>query len=662
MSRRRFPRSLVALGVVVGLVVVAAVLFRWDWLIPVVEARASAALGRPVTLQHLHVQLGRTTRVIADDVAVANPDGFPDGSKFATLDHLTIDADVMAYIHDRTIKLTRIALDHPVVEVATDKAGDPNYKFASSSAPDAKPDASPGPQIGDVVIDDGHAHVDIPKLRADFRMDVATREPAGHDAQIVVDAKGTYAGQPVTGKLVGGALLSLRDASHPYPIDLHAANGATHVALVGTVQNPLNFAGADLKLDFAGPDMAQLLPLTGVPLPETPPFHITGNLDYADKRVRFTKFAGTVGKSDLNGDITVDPGAQRPDVTMDLVSHRVDLNDLGGLIGTTPGDRDTKGQSAVQQREHAQDAASSKLLPDAPINLPKLNAADIHAKYRGEKIEGRSVPFDSIALDIDVVDGAVRVHPADLTVGKGTIAANLALDPKGQTVAAKGDVDFRRLDVSRLMAPTGFQGAGLIGGKAEFAGTGRSMAQMLGGGSGDLKLFMQGGDLSALLVSLSGLQFGNALANALGVPSKTEMRCMVIDLPLQKGVVSTRTMLIDTDQSNIEGSGTVDLRSEQIDYQLKTTPKHFSIGSLPAPIDVRGPLKSPSILPDPAPVAARGGAAGALGILLTPLGALIPTIQLGLGEDSDCAKLISQTANSGGNKVTATQLRTHTGH
>jgi uncharacterized protein involved in outer membrane biogenesis len=660
MSRGKVSRPVVAIGIVGAMLVLAVVLFQWDWLIPVVESRASAALGRPVTLSHLHVHLGRVTRVVADDVAIADPAGFPDGSKFATADHLTIDADVMAYIRDRVIKLPRIELAHPVVEVATDKSGQPNYAFPALSGGGSSSDSKPA-QIGDLRIDDGHAHVDIPKLRADFGMDVSTREEPGRDAQLVVDAKGTYAGQPVTGKVIGGALLSLRDATHSYPVDLHAANGQTRISLVGTVQNPLNFAGADLKLDFAGPDMAQLLPLTGVPFPETPPFHVTGNLDYVDKRIRFTKFAGVVGKSDLNGDISVDPGNQRPDVVMDLVSHRVDLNDLGGLIGATPGDRDTKGQSATQQREHAHDAASSKLLPDTPINLPKLNAADIHAKYRGERIEGRSVPFDSIAFDIDVVDGAVRVHPASLAVGKGSIAANIALDPKEQGVRAKGDVDFRRLDVSRLMAPTGFQGAGLIGGKAEFDGAGRSVAQLLGEGNGDVKLFMQGGDLSAILVSLSGLQFGNALANALGVPSKTQMRCMVIDLPLQHGVLSTRTMLIDTDQSNINGSGTVNLKTEVLDYQLKTTPKHFSIGSLPAPIDIRGELKDPSILPDPATVAARGGAAVALGVLLTPLGALIPTIQLGLGEDSDCAKLISQTAAEGRNPVTASQIKSRTG-
>jgi AsmA family protein len=48
-------------------------------------------------------------------------------------------------------------------------------------------------------------------------------------------------------------LLSLRDATMPYPVDLQVANGPTHVKLVGTVQDPLKFAGTDLKLSWLAP-------------------------------------------------------------------------------------------------------------------------------------------------------------------------------------------------------------------------------------------------------------------------------------------------------------------------------------------------------------------------------------------------------------------------
>ena len=163
---------------------------------------------------------------------------------------------------------------------------------------------------------------------------------------------------------------------------------------------------------------------------------------------------------------------------------------------------------------------------------------------------------------------------------------------------------------------------------------------MLGRGDGELKLFMSGGDLSALLVDLAGLDFGNGIESALGIPSRAQLRCLVTDFSLTKGLLDTRTFIFDTTEANIVGSGKINLASEQIDYKLSTEPKHFNIGSLPAPILVRGPLKSPSIAPDAKVLAARGGAAVVLGVLLTPLAALLPTIQLGLGQDHNCQDLM----------------------
>jgi hypothetical protein len=42
---------------------------------------------------------------------------------------------------------------------------------------------------------------------------------------------------------------------------------------------------------------------------------------------------------------------------------------------------------------------------------------------------------------------------------------------------------------------------------------------------------MSGGDLSAVLVDLSGLHFGKALLSALGMPDKTRVQCFVGDRP-----------------------------------------------------------------------------------------------------------------------------------
>ncbi len=638
----QIPRKRILIPAVLVVVVALVVVFwNWDWFIPLAEGRASAALGRPVKITHLHVQLARQPIVEADGITVENPADFPAGPPFATIDKLRAQLDAGAYLHGRNIVIPWIEVDRPVVEVRAETDGAKNnYTFKT-----AAPSAAPGPQIGDLRIADGHVHVLLPKTRADFEADIATREAAGgQPSQIVVGAKGTYASQPITGQLIGGALLSLRDPAHPYPVDLKLANGPTKVSLVGTLQDPLAFTGADLKLNLSGPDMSLLFPLTGVPIPETPAYSIVGQLDYANRKIRFTHFAGKVGSSDIEGDVEIDPGADREKITANLSSRLVDLADLGGFIGTVPGRMSTPNQSAAQKQQLARAEASSRLIPNVPINLPKLRATDVELHYKGAKIQGRSIPFDSIRADLSIADGKLALHPLVLTVGKGEISGNIALDGKPEVVHTRADITFRQVDLNRIMSSThAFGGAGAIGGKAVIDGNGNSLAALLGSGSGELKLFMsQGGNLSALLVDLSGLELGNALLSALGVPVRTAIRCLVTDFVLQRGQLGTRIMLLDTDEANITGTGDINLRDETIKFRLRTEAKHFSIGSLPTDILVDGKLKRPSIGPDPVELAARVGAAVGLGVLLTPLGALLPTIQLGLGDDNACGPLIRQ--------------------
>ncbi len=641
---RRRHIGLWVLGTFVVGVIALVALWDWDWFLPLVDNQASAAIGRKTTAQHLHVQFGRVTTVTLDGVEIANADGFDAATPFAHADKLTVAVDVMAYIHSRQIVLPTITVDHPVVDAEQRGDKTANWPTGSGSSQPAgkKADPAAGPKIGDLVINDGHAHVVLAPLKANFNLDVATKDGDGKAAtpdqqagQIVVDAKGTYAAQPITGKLISGALLSLRDTAHPYPIDLHLANGPTRVALTGTVENPLNFAGANLKLEFAGPNMGLLTPLTGVPIPETPAYSIAGKLDYEDKKVKFTGFTGRLGESDLNGDIFVDPTQPKLLVEANLNSRKVDLADLGGFIGETPG-RKGEAASAAQKQELARKEASDRVLPNTPINMPKLGAANVRLRYKGAHILGRSVPLDNIVADIDITDGRVQVHPLSFAVGSGDISLTADLKPEGKNVAADIGVQFRRVDLARLLSATHIvEGAGSMSGSAKLVSTGDSLASLLGTGNGNLKLGMSGGNLSALLVDIAGLEFGNALLSALGVPQKANLQCFAAVFDLNHGDLDTKTLILDTSEARVQGTGSVNLANETIDYKLKTNSKHFSIGTLSTPIDIDGHLKSPSIKPEIGPLALKGGAAVGLGILFPPA-ALLPTIQFGTGEDGAC--------------------------
>lgn len=658
MMKRRTARLLSGFGVLVLAIVLLAVFWNWDWFIPMADSRASAALGRKVTIRHLHVRLGRVTQVVVDDVQIDNPQGFPASAPpLARISHLKIRFSVVDYLFHHKTVVPLIDVNHPVINAIATPSGQNNYTlhFKSGSKSSSKNQPSSSPRIGDLTIEDGHVHAVLPKLKSNFTLLVATQKATGIVAQhgqpqqITVKAKGTYAGQPVTGTLIGGSLLTLRNKSQPYPVDLHLANGATKVSLIGTVQDPLAFKGANLALTLAGDNMADLYHLTAIPIPDTPKYRVTGQLGYGNHAFRFDNFHGVVGNSDLSGDIgekvnVLTTGKSKPDVTMNLTSKRVDLVDLGGFIGTTPGGKHEAGATPAQRAKVARtEARSSNLLPNKPFNMPKLDKADIHLRYHADHIEGKSMPLDNLVVVMDIVNGAINLHPVSFGVGSGKIIGNISLTPEAQKqILAKANIDFDNVSVARLMAASHvFHGAGTVDGRATLDSTGNSIASWAANGDGGLTLTMQGGNLSALLVALSGLEFGNALISALGLPQKAQVLCFVGDFALNHGIISTRTLLLDTSTAVVRGGGTVDLKEQRINYFIRSKPKHFSIGSLPAPIDVTGSLKKPSIGPAKAPLAERGAAAAVLGVIALPL-ALLPTIQFGVKDPHQCHALLQE--------------------
>lgn len=638
---RRHP-FLTGFGGFLALVALLILFWDWNWLKPIVEMQASSALGRKVTIGNLAVRVGMYPVVAADRIEIGNPKGFPENSRLGSVGRLAVTIDLAALLHHR-LDLTSVEVSDAQGDLQPGPDGRPNWLIPIANP--AQPSAPSMPlTVGRLAIADGVFHFVDPTLRADFVVTVQTKGPAGGDSEpdLVVTAKGTYKAQPITAHFIGGSVLSLRQGGKPYPVFLDAANGATRVLLRGTVQDPVHFAGARLKLDLHGASLADLYGLTGIPFPATAPYHLTGSLDYLPPKFRFYDFVGKVGSSDLSGEIAEEPSKIRPIVTATLRSKRVVMADLGGFIGApVPGKTETL--TPAQRAEKARAEARPKFLPDQPINVPKLTSADIDMTYRADRIEGQSMPLDNILAHLVIRDGDVNVDPLNFAVGTGTIAAKVVLQPRQAGLHAVADVDFRSVDFRRVMASTGiFHGAGIIGGHARIDGTGRSFAEIVGAGDGNLRLFMKGGDISALMVDLAGLEFGSSMLSAIGVPKDTNLRCMVSDFALKQGQLETRVMLLDTGEANVVGSGNANLRAETLNFQIVTEPKHFSIGSLPTPIDIGGSFKSPTIRPDPKALAVRGGAATILGVLLTPLGALLPTIQLGLGKDNDCVALVDQ--------------------
>ena len=640
MSPRRHRFPLISALVVTALVLLW-MLWDWNWFRPLVERQAGSALGREVRLEHFDVDFSRRPLLIAEGIEIADPEGFAPGQRTGRIEALRVRIDLPGLWHRRLL-IPEIEIDRADLDLHRGPAGNGNWQLPPSEEPRPEERSAFTPELGALRILDSKLRLIDRSLKSDFRVAVKTvpAKDGGEDALLAV-IDGRYAGEAVKGRFLGGSLLGLRDPAKPYPVDLEASHGDTRLEIKGSVLEPQTLGGARLRMKLAGTDMATLFPLLGVPLPATPPYQLAGDLDYQPGVFGFRRFKGTVGESDLSGTFRLEPFGTLPKLTAELASEKVRLADLSGFLGGAPGG-DQGGTAPAQAAAAGQDPA--RLLPTVPINLPKLRAAEVDIRYAAKQFEGDRVPFDSLQAHVRLHNGEYLLEPVVFGVGEGSIRVLMRLDGREARARLDTDIQFRRVDLSRLLDMGGdaFRGEGVVGGRAQLKGQGNSVSELMAGGNGGLQLFMNGGDLSALLVNLAGIDLGNATLSLLGVPRRAKVRCMVSDFGLADGKLDTRLFLIDTSAANLIGKGGLNFQDESLDWHLRTEPKRLNVGSLATPIRVGGSLKDPSVYPEPKGLIAKGAAATVLGVFLTPLAALIPTLQLGLGENHDCEALLAQ--------------------
>ena len=629
---RRINRWYLAGGVFVFLAGAIGLLvfsLGWSLVLPLLETRASAALGRQVKIESLEVHPGRTATIVMHGLRIAGPDGF-NGPDVATAVRATVMFEAETWLRTRKIVLPRIEVEQPSLNLIQTSFGHDNWTFPALAA-DSN---GPSMEIGDLVITGGTGHLQVMEPAADVALTFATGGPAG-ERTLMVDAQGMYARQPIAVKAVGGALLNLTDTDKPYPVDITLANGPTRATLKGTVKDPLAGTGADLSLTLSGPNMELLYPLTGIPIPKTPPYTVSGKLDYANNRIAFGGIKGKVGSSDLNGALAMDLRGAQPLLTGTLNSRQVDMQDLAGFIGSEPGRTNTPGQTARQVEDVRRAEANPKLLPTRTISVPKLLSMDIHLQYRGDKVVGKDAPFDSIAVTLDIKAGHIRLDPLNLKVSGGTVAGYIDLNPIGNALSADVDVRMAHVNLGGLLAKAGLgSGQGPVNGLVRLKGRGASMAEIVGHGEGALQIIMPaGGQVNALLIDLSGGEIPSALLALIGIPSKESIRCLVADFALHDGILASRTLAVDTTDHIVTGGGRIDLTKELVEMHLRTDVKHFTIGKLGTPITIYGPFKKLSYGLDGDAIFRDAGGLG----LLFPKTAILPTIAFGVGDDSPCA-------------------------
>ena len=612
-------------GIILALIVALAlfVAFGLSTLKGPIERAVSKASGRELRIEGTFKPVWTWVhpRFRAEKVSYANPDWASEDYMFQA-DAVEVSIELLPLLAGRVV-LPEVHLQRPIIDLEIDEDGRKNWLLSQ----DQHKEGGSRISIKALTFDDA---------QLSYADDIRDINLVSHLATtgdgVSGNAKGTYHGLPATVEARGGPVLALKDADKPYPLDATAKVGGTAIKAKGTITNVAQLSGLDLAIEFKGQTMSELYDVIGIAFPETTPYATRGRLVLAkgDNHLEYDKFTGTVGESDIAGTLQFELGGKRAFMHGTIDSKVLNLADLGPLVGTD-------------------EPKESGVLPDMPFDSDRWDSIDADVRIKAGSIKRpKQLPLEDLATRIQMRDKVLTLDPFEFGIAGGRIGGTIKMDGRKEPIAGNVALRVKDLDLPKFF-PTikeGQDSIGDINGLIELTGRGDTVAELLGASNGKVGLYLDGGKISKFMMELVAMDvWGAARVKLGGDKSNVDIRCAIGDFAVKDGLMTTNAFIFDTQVVNVEGTGSVNLKSEQMDLTLNPHPKDRSVASLNSPLYIKGTFAEPKVAPDWKKMGVRGVGAVAMG-LLSPFLAVLPLMQEGKDKDSPCQALIAEATKS----------------
>jgi uncharacterized protein involved in outer membrane biogenesis len=571
-------------------------------------------------------------RIDVAGVYIGNPAG-EKRPQAANIPHARLEARLLPLLSGHLI-LALVAIDRPDVLVVRAADGRTNWGIFNSNG-----SAWQLPPIHRFQVNNGHVEIDDSMRNLNFTGTINSHEESGSQAGFRLDGNGTLNGNKFLANVQGGPLLNV-DESRPYVFtaDVHA--GDTHIVIDGNVIHPFHLDRYVAGVTITGPNLSELYYLTGLALPGTPPYRIHGNFQRDETQYRFDDISGTLGNTDISGDLAVDASNKIPQLTGRLASRQLSFDDLGALFG---------GGKAAQSQ-------SKYLLPDMPLHTERLRQMNAEVDYNAVAVKSHDFPLRGFDTHISLQSGVLDLKPLAFAFTQGRLSGELRIDARGDVPVTGVDVRLTDIHFESFIKDIEKPLTGTVEARLKLEGRGRSVHEAAAGADGLVTAVIPSGNMRQSLAEWLGVNVISALGLTLsGDKSNTRLRCAVANFDTKGGVMTARQFVLDTDPVRVDVKGSVDLRNETVDLTLAGKPKNFQLLRVRAPVTISGSLGAPTLGVDMKPALVQTGIGVALGLLLPPA-AILAFIDPGLAKDANCAGILTDAKDEGA-PVNARALR-----
>ena len=541
----------------------------------------------------------------ATDVALSNPGGL-DAGALVSMGEIKVDLALMPLISG-DINVERFVLVKPVIALAVDSEGRPNWDFTSGEAPagEAGGGGTPSGGVGSVRL--GKIEVVEGELSyADARTGAAHKASNINFALALPDLasplKATGAadwnGETIKLDIDLGSPQDLMDGK---ATPLAATVDAPHVGTafkgsISAINGNLVITG---DVEAKTPSLRELARWAGNPLAPgngLEAFSMTSKVNYADSTITASDAKISLDGMNAQGSAVVALGGERPSVRGNLGVDRIDVNSYlgGGSGGSGAGGSGGSGGG----------------WSEAALDFSGLAAVDADLKLAANAIAYKQIQIGKSALEVAIASGKLTAKLTQLALYGGSGSGTLTLDGGARTPAlaanlAIGGIDARPL-LTDAMGMKWLEGTGELA--VNVAAQGASQRQMVGSLGGNAKLLFANGAIRGINIPQMMRSLGsNPLTGwSGGEAQKTDFSSFSASFQIAKGVASNSDMQMVGPLVRMTGAGTISMPSQSIDYKVR--PKlvaslegqggALDLSGLDIPVIIKGPWSNPQIYPD----------------------------------------------------------------
>jgi uncharacterized protein involved in outer membrane biogenesis len=311
-----------------------------------------------------------------------------------------------------------------------------------------------------------------------------------------------------------------------------------------------------------------------------------------------------LGKSKLEGSVKVDHANKKPHIAAKLTSETLDLRPIL--------DREEQKADNTGTQTSKPEKKTDKIFPNTPLELEGLQKVNATIDLQIKQILLPRLALDNFKTRVVLEGGHLVVNPLVAEAGGGQLDSYLDLLAKGSQATVSLKISVKKLDLGEMLRKLKITDAldGMLDLDIKLKGQGNSVAALMAGLNGDFIVILGEGKMPVKYLNLVGADLTSSLTRLLNPfgekTDRAHINCAVCDFNIKDGMAKSDALMIDDPRKTLISEGTINLKTEALNFGIHTKPKEgigtektgkisVSLSEITKPFKLGGTLARPSL-------------------------------------------------------------------